>query len=250
MRHANAKALLTAMLLLPCLGFGANAQSRDPSQSTVQMIAEDYDPLWNVSGNIIVGIMASADQASQPYLSLKTSTLRFTPDVNRKFCVVVVSRSRSYRATAEIDVPPDSPLPVSVILSSAAERPDFVDSLDSGQIAVTARMADCAHADHEDVPFLVAEWGEATGNGRPDSLKLMLNARTSEVAVNLRGNGQVLDQQQCARTQDPQQAGYDFTCELSLALVPESVGTLDGTIARRNFGSSRQISHFSILLKE
>ncbi len=250
-KRVELKSVFAALLLSFGLAAAAEAQTPPSSEATVKILDEDYDPIWNVSGNVIVGIMASAEKAPLPYLSLKTSELSFQPDVPRTFCIDITSRCRSFRAKVEIGVTPNTLQPYSVSLSDKVQRPEFVDSLQGEQIAVKAQSADCAQANQKNVAYLVSTWGEKTGTEPPKSLLLLLNARMSEVAVSLRGpDGQVFDRKQCARVKDPQQTGYDFTCEMSLATLPESVDMLHGTIARRSYGGPRKISRFSILLKD
>lgn len=243
------KAAAAAVLLCAWMPHAANGEeSRDIA---VDMRVDSYDPVWTVSGHVVVGAMAPDRATSRPVLSLDAAELSNNRPEGRHFCLDMTSRSHSYRAQADISVPPGRPVPAQVPFLAHVERPEAVRKITGEEVAVRVEDSTCDNAEAgKDGALIIAGWGAGPIASPPAEVVLLLNARTSEAAVRLTSAGGLVDQKSCARVADPQQSGYDFICRMSLAKLGPEAKIIDGTVARRQFGQVRPPARFSILLRD
>ncbi len=237
MRSLRSRMLASMMLFLP---HGAQA---DPQPLMAQIVEESFDPIWPVSGHVIVGVMGHLGLQPQPNLLLFVG-----PQQDIRICAEITSRSRNYRASLAIsETALASPVGFVRVLDMTGDR-DALARLAGPDLAVRATPGACgAPASPGTATLFIAGWGDQAefsggeGAGLPDEVRLMVNARTSSAAVLVRGPGDALQNRLCDREENPRRSGFDFTCMISLREAKAAgLDTLAVEVHRANFGAREE----------
>jgi hypothetical protein len=246
---ARLNSLLLSVLIVVASGW-ESVSAQEPAP-TVEIIDETIDPVWSVSGYVLVGVMTATGQSPEPKLSIGASSAPGEIGIDQVFCTDIVSRARSYRGRANIYVPSGAQRPVVVPFIDFSRYADLLSTVQDDEMAIRVRYGACDDVDdNSSIPATIARWGEAATAEPLRKITLLLNARTSEAAVRLSAAGVVFAQQHCERVSEPQRTGYDFICRMKLKNMDEQVSEIDGMIVRREFGQVRPPAHFAVRLRD
>ena len=227
MRTAAALAL-TAMLALSGAQAALGQQVVD-----FEVNYEEWDPVWPVSGQVVVGLNVEGAPVEDPVVSVLTGDL-----APASVCIEIASRIRNYRMQAESREPSGDPITVfdiSASSSRAAELRKFA----PGDLAIRGFAGGCDAVVAGAAVYLLSTWGEP----RPGEIRdftVLLNARSDEAYLMI-GTAQP---QPCRRQPDPRQTGFDFRCDVSAA----GSGELTATVFRRQSGVALERTTFKIVL--
>lgn len=231
-------------LVLPTFGHA------EPQPLVAHLVEESFDPIWPVSGNVIVGVMGHMGAHTSPSLLLFIG-----PDSDIRICAEVTSRSRNYRARLAVSHDAlASPMGFVSVLSLTGNR-DALAQFAGSDVAVRALPGDClsgtepgtAMTRRERPVYFIAGWGDqnaftsAAGAELPDEVRLMVNARTSAAAVVVQGEGIDVQSRFCDREDDPRQSGFDFVCTISLRDAKDAgLASVNIDILRTHFGEQEE----------
>ena len=206
-------------------------------------IEENFDPVWPVAGEIVVGVMAEWSQSVEDDLLL--TILSGPRQESAQLCIEVVSRSGEYDASTIIQLGADVADPVRLNWAAASSDSEDIRALDPSDVAVSVVEEDC---DSDSAAFLLASWGSFAERD-PDSIVVLVNAKTSAAAVSLSANGANIGQSDCTKVEDPRRLGYDFACNVDLSGPLPDVDRIDGIVIRKQFGSAKPPKPFTISLR-
>lgn len=194
---------------------------------------EEWDPVWPVSGQVVVGLNVAGAAVRDPVVSVLTGDL-----APASVCIEIASRIRNYRMQAESREPSGDPITVFDISSSttrAAELRKFA----SEDLAIRGFAGGCDAAAAGEAVYLLSTWGEPRP-GEIQAFTVLLNARSDEAYLMI-GSAKP---QPCIRQPDPRQTGFDFRCDVSAA----ASGVLTATVFRRQSGVALERTTFKIVL--
>ncbi|MEM7121951.1 MAG: hypothetical protein AAF563_11780 [Pseudomonadota bacterium] len=204
---------------------------------------EDFEPVWPVAGEVVVGVMARWSQSAQDDMLL-TILAGSRPEA-AQLCIEVVSRSGEYDASTVIRLGADVLDPVRLNWAGASEQSEDIRALDPVDVAVSVVEEDCGN---DGAAFLLASWGGFSEND-PDSIDVLVNAKTSDASISLSANGVEVGDAACDKVEDPRRLGYDFVCHVALDGPLPDVDHLEGIVIRKQFGSAKLPDFFTISLR-
>lgn len=194
---------------------------------------EDWDPVWPVSGQVVVGLNAEGEASSDPVVSVLTGTL-----APASLCLEISSRLRNYRMQAQSKEPSQKPVTVFDIFSSTS-RASELRKFSAQDLAIRGFAGKCEDVSGGLPVYLLSSWGRPPEGGITD-FTVLLNARSDEAYLMI-GSDQP---QPCERQPDPRQTGFDFRCRVSTS----ATGELSATVFRRQSGVALERTSFKIVL--
>lgn len=222
-------------LLLVCLAVPAAPVAAEEAAVRVTFLHEDLDPVWNVAGHPVVGVVLPPRPGGGDDLSIWAGPLDRAAGA-RTFCVDLVSRDGQYSGQAEVRVEAAGALPGPVPLIDASAHSDRLRELDPATLALHVAAADCLTAAAGEADLVVAGWGGAGGAVPPAEIDILVNARAQEAAITLATEaGASVGSATCAKVDSPRRTGYDFRCRVALEL-PADVERVQGVLRRRSDG--------------
>lgn len=219
---------LSCALVLSGAGTGIGQQAVDFAVNY-----EEWDPIWPVSGQVVVGLNVEGAAARDPVVSVLTGAL-----APASVCIEIASRIRNYRMQAESKEPSGDPITVFNIHSStsrAAELRKFT----AEDLAIRGFAGRCDAVAGGLPAYLLSTWGEPR-QGPIGAFQVLLNARSDEAYLMI-GSAQPTA---CERQADPRQTGFDFRCRVET----EARGELMATVFRRQSGVALERTTFKIVL--
>ncbi|PLL11657.1 hypothetical protein C0V75_16750 [Tabrizicola sp. TH137] len=194
---------------------------------------EEWDPVWPVSGQVVVGLNVEGEPTADPVVSVLTGTL-----APASLCLEIASRFRNYRMQAESKEASENPVTVFTIYNSTS-RVDELRKFAAEELAIRGFVGSCEEASGALPVYLLSAWGEPSEGGVTE-FDVLLNARSDEAYLMIGSD----PPSPCIRQPDPRQTGFDFRCEITTA----AVGELTATVFRRQSGVALERTSFKIVL--
>lgn len=194
---------------------------------------EEWDPVWPVSGQVVVGLNAEGEPSSDPVVSVLTGSL-----APASLCLEISSRLRNYRMQAESKEPSEKPVTVFDIYASTS-RASELRKFSSQDLAIRGFVGKCEDRSGGQPVYLLSSWGRPPVDGIT-AFTVLLNARSDEAFLMI-GSDQP---QPCERQPDPRQTGFDFSCDVRTS----ATGELSATVFRRQSGVALEKTSFKIVL--
>lgn len=221
------------LALCLCLAFAGPRPAFAQQEVDFAVKYEEWDPVWPVSGQVVVGLNAEGEAARDPVVSVLTGKL-----APAALCLEIASRVRNYRMQAESTERSEDPVTVFNIYRStsrAIELREFA----AGDLAIRGYVGACDDASGGVPAYLLSTWGAPRANG-VTTFDVLLNARSDEAFLMIGSD----PPQPCERQPDPRQTGFDFRCRISTA----ATGELAATVFRRQSGVALERTTFKIVL--
>lgn len=218
-----------------CISFALSGAHHSFAQQAVdfEVNYEEWDPVWPVSGQVVVGLNAVGDPSPDPVVSVLTGTL-----APASLCLEIASRFRNYRMQAESKEPSEKPVTVFNIYNSTSRAAELRKFL-ADDLAIRGFVGTCEDVSGGLPVYLLSTWG-APPEGKVMAFTVLLNARSDEAYLMVGTD----KPQPCVRQPDPRQTGFDFRCDVSTT----ATGEVTATVFRRQSGVALERTSFKIML--
>jgi len=230
LRHAVLVILLAVTLgVLAPLEAGAQEILKATLVEEEDSFLERYDPQVNVSGHVVVGVMAAsaASRLATDELKLLPSELVVARE-SRDVCLRVSSQDGVYATTAHYNLPAGAEKNA-VHLPYPSKYKEVVGSFKTNQVAISATAGSCSEPTNDYVVVGAAD--DAT----PGSVHIYVNGMdATDVSARIKAGETWNDANECRKVKAAQQRAYEYLCRIDL---PDDETAHDVQILRERWGT-------------